>query len=71
MHSECNVTCVSWKALDQTSVPVVKLFDFEASYGTVEHAGALDDECPHFVFANVQHHGFCNNSVVIRSIIHT
>ena len=71
MHTECNVTCVSWKALDQPSVLVVKLLNFGASHGTVEHAGALNGECPHFVFANVHRHGFCNNSVAMRSIMHT
>ena len=65
------MTCVSWKALDQPSVLVVKLFDFGASYGTVEHAGALNGEYPHFVFTNVHHNGFCNNSAAMRSIIHT
>ena len=70
MYSECNVICVSWKALDQPSVLVVKLFDFGASCGTVEHAGALNGEYPHFVFANVHSHEFCNNSVTMRSIIH-
>ena len=71
MHSECNVTCVSWKALDQPSVLVVKLFDFGSSYGTVEHAGALNGEYPHFVFANVCSNRLCNNSVAMRSIINT
>ena len=65
------MTYVSWKALEQPSVLVVKLFDFGASYGTVEHADTLDGECPHFVFANVHSHGFYNNSVVMGSIIHT
>ena len=67
---ECNVTCISCKALDQASVLVVKLFDFGTSYGTKEHASALDGEYPHFVCANVHRHGFCNNSVVMRSIMH-
>ena len=70
-QSECNVTCVSWKALVQLSVLICKLFDFGTLYGTVEHANAIDGECPHFVFANVHRHGFCYNSVVMMFIIHT
>ena len=68
-YSECNATCASWKALDQLNVLVVKLFDFVASYGIVEHASALDGKCPHFIFVNAHSHGFCYNNVIMRSII--